>query len=72
MYYHLINDGNYGYARLYFSFFCILSLFALYPGKRRKKHGQSFIKQVNFMARSAECHYCDVSKYIVQNLLSRI
>ena len=73
IYYHLINDSNYGYARLHFSFFCILSLSALYPGKKRKKHDQSFIKQaINFLAHSAECHYCNVSKYSVQNLFSRI
>ena len=35
---------------------------SLYPGKRSKKHGQSFAEHaISFPARSAECHYCDVS-----------
>ena len=48
--YHILVSFEFGY------------FLSLYPGKRSKKHGQSFAEHaINSLARSAERHYCDVS-----------
>ena len=37
---------------------------SLYLGKKSEKHGKSFTEHaINSPPRSAECHYCDVSKH---------
>ena len=50
---HSINNTIYGYAILHFCFFYVW-LLSLYPGKRSKKHGQSFAEHaVSSPARSS-------------------
>ena len=62
----MISIATSYYILVSFAFGYFLSL---YPGKSSKKHGQSFAKDaINSPVRSAERHYCDISKRSAQVL----